>query len=417
MVDVQTSCRWIVATMGGKSSTHRYLDQMIKCMESYYHTANGGRHSQKLSEFLVKLTSTFIKRLNRERFAKERWGFVVPSQHKLTEDEVTAFVDTVKPIALQSMYSKSGMIEAGASLAYLATLRPAVIIPPLVERMYDALATLTEPHKLTASMHAIVSVSRSLVYPEGTDPSSGRYPEGPTHVIPLLMATLPGIDPNDTRKAMVTFQFLSTFCTLVPMVDCSSAHQHHPDMSEEERVICGQTAELEDFVVQFLDRCFNVIQSSVFEQTRQEVCVSDHHASREDSMKDIGMASTFNSILVQSSSAVYDAALRKMQSFVQGRILEARIAGKIAAGLCRCLCKNRPEKGLPAFLPSAIEKATSLLQDDEILKENTIDEELKFNLLLIAEVRRLEPFIQRKSCFIKPFLFGHCSALEFLVFL
>lgn len=65
MVDVQTSCKWIVASVGSKSSTQRYLDQMFQCLESYYHAANYGRHSQKLAEFLFKLTSVFIRRLHR----------------------------------------------------------------------------------------------------------------------------------------------------------------------------------------------------------------------------------------------------------------------------------------------------------------------------------------------------------------
>lgn len=62
---------------------------------------------------------------------------------------------------------------------------------------------------------------RSLVYP------GPFYPEGPTHVIPLMIATLPGIDPNDMRKSMTTFQFISTFATLVPIVDTSGAHEFY----------------------------------------------------------------------------------------------------------------------------------------------------------------------------------------------
>ena len=45
--------------------------------------------------------------------------------------------------------------------------------------------------------------------------------------------------------------------------------QHHSDLTEEERAICAQTAEIEDFVVQFLDRCFSLIESSTFQQTRE----------------------------------------------------------------------------------------------------------------------------------------------------
>ena len=74
---------------------------------------------------------------------------------------------------------------------------------------------------------------------------------GPSHVIPLLLSVLPGIDPNDARKAMVTFQFMSTFCTLVPLVDSSDAFQHHQDLTEEERVICGQTAQVRRYLTCF----------------------------------------------------------------------------------------------------------------------------------------------------------------------
>lgn len=43
----------------------------------------------------------------------------------------------------------------------------------------------------------MIGVARSLV-------SGGqRFPEGPTHMLPLLMRALPGVDPNDFSKCMV----------------------------------------------------------------------------------------------------------------------------------------------------------------------------------------------------------------------
>ena len=86
---------------------------------------------------------------------------------------------------------------------------------------------------------------------------------------------------------------------------------------------------------QFLDRCFSVIDSSTLQQTREEVSTSDHRHNMEESMRDIGMGATFNSILRQCSAEVFDVALRKTADFIRGRILETKIAGKIAAGLCR----------------------------------------------------------------------------------
>ena len=65
-------------------------------------------------------------------------------------------------------------------------------------RTYTALDTLTEPHQLTASLTCITAVARPLLS------SSEAFPDGPTHLIRLLMLVLPGIDANDFRKAMVS---------------------------------------------------------------------------------------------------------------------------------------------------------------------------------------------------------------------
>lgn len=120
-------------------------------------------------------------------------------------------------------------------------------------RTYPALETLTEPHQLTATLSCMIGVARSLV-------SGGqRFPEGPTHMLPLLMRALPGVDPNDFSKCMVrscnilivvfrwvfftshvhnflflqiTFQFIATFVTLVPLVDCSSILHERTELTE-----------------------------------------------------------------------------------------------------------------------------------------------------------------------------------------
>ncbi len=399
--DLTSAVKWIVATMGDNSLTMQYLEQMFSALDSYYHTANYGHHTQKLNEFVYKLTTALTKRLHKERYARKiTWGSVVPEAKKLTDDDVTRFVKCVQPIVLHIMYSKTGLGEAGHILQHLATLRPEIVIPPVLERLFTALDTVTEPHKLTAAMTAVTSMSRTLVNP-GT-----HYKEGPTHVIPLLMAAIPGIDPNDQRKSMIAFQFISTFCSLIPLVDVSTSTHHFKvrfisflslisinaiqfqDLTEEEAVICGQTAQLEDFVVQFLDQCFAVIESSSLLQTREEMSLNDHRNSREEQMKDIGLSSTFNSILKQSSASLYDLALNKVKKFVSGRILETKIAGRIAASLCRCLVKAKPEKGLAAFIPKSVEILDDLVQVEAITDETKLDDEIKFNMLILSECVR-----------------------------
>lgn len=95
----------------------------------------------------------------------------------------------------------------------------------LHHRTYPALETLTEPHQLTATLSCMIGVARSLV-------SGGqRFPEGPTHMLPLLMRALPGVDPNDFSKCMVrsrnTFIVIFRwvwFCMSCPSFPVSTDH-------------------------------------------------------------------------------------------------------------------------------------------------------------------------------------------------
>ena len=103
-------------------------------------------------------------------------------------------------------------------------------------------------------------------------------------------------------------------------------------------------------------------------------------------MKDVGMASTFSTMLIHSSESIYKVALRKVQNFVKGRILETKLSGKIAASLCRCLVKIKPEIGVKVFVPHACDVVGELLTEDMINQEQLIDEELKFNMHILAEV-------------------------------
>jgi hypothetical protein len=45
-----------------------------------------------------------------------------------------------------------------------------------------------------------------------------------------------GIDCNDMRKSMITFQFISTFAALIPFVDFSTAAEYHKLTEEEQQI-------------------------------------------------------------------------------------------------------------------------------------------------------------------------------------
>ena len=87
------------------------------------------------------------------------------------------------PTVLNGMYFKGQMDYFGKILQNLAFLRPELVIPPVMERLFVAFDTLTEPHKLTSSMSSVFSMARSVV-----DPAAG-YKEPPTQVLKYTMET------------------------------------------------------------------------------------------------------------------------------------------------------------------------------------------------------------------------------------
>lgn len=98
-------------------------------------------------------------------------------------------------------------------------------------RTYPALETLTEPHQLTATLSCMIGVARSLV-------SGGqRFPEGPTHMLPLLMRALPGVDPNDFSKCMVRSR--NTFIVICRWVWLHMSYPSFPVSTDHISVHCN----------------------------------------------------------------------------------------------------------------------------------------------------------------------------------
>lgn len=284
--DVNAVVLWIVSMFGGPDDevVIQHVESLFKSLESFYHPSNLGTWNVKLSQLLSKLPATLIRRLHRERYKKMRWERQVPVGYHMTDRTITRFVTALTPVINLAIFSRHGSMDAAQALQHLSAIRPEIVVPPLLDKLYTSLQTVIEPHRLTATLQCAVSVARALVSGGASGPSihskdgpsihfedgpSIQFKDGPSHVIPLLMASLPGIDSNDVKKSMVTFQFISTLCSLIPIVDCSSAvygggtyevgggvnesGKRRP-LTEEEKSLCAQTAQFEDFLLQFMDR-------------------------------------------------------------------------------------------------------------------------------------------------------------------
>ncbi|CAF3676972.1 unnamed protein product [Rotaria sordida] len=133
-------------------------------------------------------------------------------------------------------------------------LRPELIVPPIIEKLFASIDNTNEPHRFTSIMTCLTRITRQLVR------QTACYSQGQTYVLPLIMSVLPGIDLNDFKKTSITLEFLNTIFMLITCVDCSSAIHIRKDLTDIEKEVCLSTAKFGDFINEFLDRIFRMIK-------------------------------------------------------------------------------------------------------------------------------------------------------------
>lgn len=291
-LDVAAISMWIVSALDNNGTVIEHFQHFMGTIESYYHHANFGRWGGKLKVLLKKLPADLIDRLHREQYAKPSWNNTIPPEAKLNDQTITLFVEALIPSVTHSIYGS--MHEVTTALQNLSLIRPQIIVPIILDKLYSTLGTLEQPHKLTSGMVALISVARATVK------------ETPLDVISLLMSLLPGIDPNDIRKSLVTFQFISSFVSLIPLVDCSKAAGFYTDLNDEEHAVCEATAQFEDFVLQFMDRIFCIIDCSALEFTRLEH--TDNNTDKKSKLETLAESALMmvcGNLLMQTSPNIF----------------------------------------------------------------------------------------------------------------
>ena len=181
---------------------------MLLAIESYYHTANITDASDGLHNFISLLCSFYIQRVHIERY-NLKWKCKSPPDKRLTDEDITHFVTKLLPITFHILYNDFSDDRRNV-FNVLATLRPSLVIPKLIEKLNESSQTLTEPHRFRACISTVSAISRSLVE---------NYP---IEVINILNILLPGIDVNDILKSFEIFVLLSDLLDMVYMIDFSN---------------------------------------------------------------------------------------------------------------------------------------------------------------------------------------------------
>ncbi|KAL7039640.1 hypothetical protein ACKWTF_000055 [Chironomus riparius] len=342
---------WIISVICPQYDTMKYLKNLFSTIESYLNPANSGKWVKVISELLVNLVQYFQDRLVSERYKKHSWKKQIPDDCKLRNEDVTEFVETFKPIAMTIIYSRMQSYDITKIIKGLADLRPELILPEIIEKVSTTAELINEPNKFTAALNCLSSVASAIV-------TNKKYcTSTKTELIPIMFSILPGIDSNDFKKTSITLHFLMTVSFLIPFVDCSKASLVLDDLTEDEILISEQTAQFEDFILQFIDRIFVLIESSSVENIRMEHASNGDNEvkSKLESLAEILIQNTSHSILSQCSQDILRSATKKIINYVKNNALEPRVAGTAMSILCKVFARVNPKEIYHALIPFIVE--------------------------------------------------------------
>jgi proteasome activator subunit 4 len=72
--------------------------------------------------------------LIREKFDKQSWENPTPPEKMLTDDDISQFVESLKPPVMLAIFNKFGSFDAANSLQHLAMMKPDLVLPTLLDK-------------------------------------------------------------------------------------------------------------------------------------------------------------------------------------------------------------------------------------------------------------------------------------------
>ncbi|GAV04190.1 hypothetical protein RvY_14503 [Ramazzottius varieornatus] len=379
--DVVSAAVWPIAMLHDDACSAA-LEDLFKAVETYFYPSNNGEWTGRLSSIVMKLPMCLVSRINAERYRKASWQPPIPTQAHISDERIRRFVTAMKPLALLSMYSKNMMsrLETLFALKSLGELTPDLIVPELLDHLYPSLDSLTEPHRLTASLSAMTICTRSLFGIEG----------GRKHVVPLLMAVLPGIDSNDFKKSACAFQFITCVLSFVPLEDCSR-YAERPELTEEERELCYASAGFEEFALQCIERCLTYISNSTCDASngRHDSSSRDNEKmTLEERFTRLGMSSVVATLIYQSSDQICQVLLQRIFKFItDGNLNHGHYTGNVVAGFCSIALKFRPAIAKTELFDPVMKllKSRVTLAADAIAENEEPDEEIAWTVKVATD--------------------------------
>ncbi|KAH9375495.1 hypothetical protein HPB48_023088 [Haemaphysalis longicornis] len=109
-----------------------WFDNFIEIWENSHNSPEW--ENAKLHNVLFHLPTQVVRRLRRERYQQFSWEQPPPESHRMSDADVADFVQCLAPVVLVTMGNEGEHPGAALALHELASLRPDMVIPPVLER-------------------------------------------------------------------------------------------------------------------------------------------------------------------------------------------------------------------------------------------------------------------------------------------
>ena len=308
--------------------------------------------------FIKSLPEHLIRRIKREQVSKSKWYHKqVSAEHTISVEDRVRFVCSLKDIVFTAIFSKAHQSNARKAFQYLTFLDGKQMLPGLVDKLNESFNNLVEPFRYTSLLSCMTMVARELVaYRDKDDTEENddaalalaleqqqQQQHTQLYVLPLIVAILPGLDPNDSNKCVLTLQLLTNVLGNVLLCDCSPALLYRTDLSEHERQLCTDTAKFEDFIHELFKRVFYIVEylasdhssdsSASAAAASTQFSLNNRNKSTNENYYQAHMINTMRVLISQSSDALLTLMLNKMRNYIASNTYNQR-PGRILAHIC-----------------------------------------------------------------------------------
>ena len=222
--------------------------RLIYTLEIYCHPSNTGQWSFPISKLVCNMADALHYRVYKEKLSESK----VPLNHRLDSacvDEMTGHLGRVARLLLFAKDPRVVSVTL-SSLKLLGWVSPSVLFPPLLEKIYPSLQTLTETNRTLSAMSVLGPTVLPLI-------NRSNYEMGSQHLVPLLYLVLPGIDINDIWKSSATLLFISVAASTVSLVNVATFSSEGE--SENDANARLSTNEFEGWTLQFFEKVFELV--------------------------------------------------------------------------------------------------------------------------------------------------------------